>query len=303
MGKAWAFTATAFSDRRRNETIGWSDNVRYAMWCVVGGATITGYVEFKASVVKPVMRFALMDASFEPRSARSKLSSQEEVRSASGMTAGPWEYPRQSSSSQTSHAVSAMPPSVIVNVTNYNNVQNNNSVQNNNNFYCDDSLIRDLGDEDLSDFPPERLLELIRQQDFLRFVRETRFNPAKPQNRNLRIVDPHHNRARLKKSGAWHEGTIAQTLDEALTKSMAQFWQPLGDDAALEGGLLDHELHPARHQWYADIVSKKRHVWNRIKSDARGHLMRCYDAYDRHGGGGHLLLTLAAPEPEKEEHE
>lgn len=190
-----------------------------------------------------------------------------------------------------------------VNINNINNNNNitctttNKSIHQNAAYFCDDSHVRDLGDEDLSDFPPERLLELIEQQDFTRFVRETRFDPEKPHNRNLRIVDPHHNRARLKKRGAWHEGTIAKALDEALAKSVNQFFQPLDETAAMEGGLLDHEMYPHRYEWHCKVASRRRDVWQKIKNDARGDLMRCFEAERARSGRRSQLLTTQPDDP------
>lgn len=153
-----------------------------------------------------------------------------------------------------------------------NNVINGNVTSNttNNNI-----LINDIGNEDLTDFPEERLKELVMQQrtGFLTFVKETRFNPNRPENRNIRIVSKKQNLAAIKKDGEWKQASIAQSLEVALDKSKSQFFKPLADEEYMRY-LIDKEQQTV--DWCQKMMAKSRSEWWPIKSTVRSELERVY---------------------------
>ena len=280
---------------------------------------LRGYVEFNTCVRRPIMKTALRNAVFSKRQ-RTAKDAVDSVLNATDVVAGPWEHGSRSTgeskdvrddiiqklaelqkdiftlkSLQGDMAdlkdkldnVIARPP-VPTTTTIVNNQIN--MLYTNANF--DDDEVRDLGDEDLSDFPDDRLRELILDMDLMKFIRETRFNPSKPQNRNIRIVDLYRNRARLKKRGMWHEGTIAKSLEEVISKCVCQFFVPL-----LDNEFADQVLHSDRNVhrwiWHTSIMSRKRKVWEKIKSDVRGHLIQQYKLYDHPNRAATSMLADA----------
>lgn len=156
-----------------------------------------------------------------------------------------------------------------------NNIVNNNTITNHNTANIANIVIHDLGCEDLSEFPSERLRSLVSQHrmGFLTFVRETRFNPEKPQNRNFKIVSKKQNLAAVKRDGVWKQGSIAQSLEAALDKSTAQFFSPLSDDEYRET-LMESE--PPTVDWCQKMMAKNRSEWWPIKASVRAELEKTY---------------------------
>lgn len=157
------------------------------------------------------------------------------------------------------------------------NITNNNIVTSHvtNNTINNSITINNLGHEDLSDFPDERLKELVMQQraGFLTFVKETRLNPNKPENRNIRIVSKKKNIAVIKQDGEWKQASIAQSIEAALDKSKSQFFKPLANEEYVSY-LIDKSLSTV--DWCQKMMSKSRSEWWPIKSTFRSELESCY---------------------------
>lgn len=168
-------------------------------------------------------------------------------------------------------------PTIINNtITNNNSTTTNNNTISINNTQNNNIIIRDNGHEDLSDFPMERLKELIPRMSpgFLEFLIETRFNADKPQNRNVRIRSKKRNVAVLKKDGHWLENSIAQCLEEVLTGCVAQFFRPFNDREYIDK-MSDEK--PCVMDWHNRIVAKAKQTWHPIKNRARAELEKVYD--------------------------
>lgn len=287
--------------------IQWPSKVRYAVWNVTMRGDVNGYVEF-VYALKPAKKM-LPGAIFEPRL---DMDSRDDARNrcmctdGSDTLDGPWEYgvwelsqgkrtdllrqePTPNSDNNLTNllgtvqhlareverlnarvnaGVCHMMPTSSTTINNYFNHYNVNHNTAN-------IVINDVRSEDLSSFPDERLRELISQtrQGFITFVKETRFNAGVPHNHNIRIVSKKQNVAAVKKQGEWKQGTIAQSIEEVLDASKAQFLKPLQDKDYMDH-LIEHD--PPVMDWCQKVMAKKPCEWRPIKSTVRNELERAY---------------------------
>lgn len=179
-------------------------------------------------------------------------------------------------------------PTIVNTYINNGTVNNNHTIVSNTTANI---IINDLRCEDLSQFPEDRIKELILQtrSGFLTFVRESRFNPDIPQNRNLRLVSKKQNLAVVKRNGEWKRGSIAQSIEEVLDASKAQFLKPL-DDPTYMGHLMEQE--PPVIDWCQKVMAKKPCEWRPIKNTVRGELERAYNT--ERSAGKQATLPAAA---------
>lgn len=292
--------------------IDWPHYTRYAVWNVckdVGEKLILrGYVEFKTPVKEP--KTILKGSTFSKRECSRDDARNMHLNPDHDGSAGPWEFgewellrpgrrPKRafeplrsvvvdkehssiegvykwietvSQNVELLHQVmkdSVKPLTIIQNNQHFNINSNNNMITNN-------VIIKDLRSEDLSDFSEERMRELILQtrSGFLTFVKETRFNPEKPENRNVKILSKKKNLAAVKKAGEWQQNSIAQALEEVLDVSKAQFFKPL-DDPSYMDHLIETD-HPVM-DWCQKLMSKKPCEWRPIKNSVRAELERVYN--------------------------
>lgn len=295
--RTWTFVASASSnsDLTVYGTINWPDNVRYVVWTIVeenSERRMKGYIEFRYSKHKPVMKMCLTDAVFLKKT-NGRDTVRTEILNAGNVVAGPWEKGiwqlktggestrelREDLASLkeevkqllslTAQQLNPASVTIVNNVTNVNNGIINNMVVSN-------VPVRDLGQEDLSDFPDDRLKGLILQMrtGLIEFIKETRFNPDKPENRNVRILSKKRNVAAVKKDGAWHQGSISQSLETALTRSLLQFFRPFRDASYLDH-LIDEK--PYVIDWHHGVMAKTRKEWTPLKTSARVELEKVYD--------------------------
>lgn len=291
--------------------IAWRENVRYAVWQLekpVAGdecdTLLRGYVEFKYSV-RPTDVTNCVPTAVLYEKEGNREGNRARCMAVDRRIDGPWEYgkwevvrgrPRTSSCGPASstipsnacvteelvHAVQSLARNVealsaLQPITNtLFTVTNNN---NNNGIIINGTpvVIRNVGDEDLSDFPKERLKILIEKMKagLLEFIRETRFNPDKPQNRNIQIVSSSKERAVKKVNDEWHEDSVAGALDQLLWTSLTQFFRPLADRDYMDA-LFDSK--PQVIDWHHAMFSKKMKDWNDVKRDAAKQLQQVTQA-------------------------